>query len=115
MTTHAETYYAENARAMKPVREAMPDLLRGFSGLHHASMQAGSLDVATKELIALSIGLAERCENCLYAHVRAALKAGATREQVIEAAGVAVMMGGGPVYTYLPRVIEALDALDAES
>ena len=45
------------------------------------------------------------------AHVQAALNAGATREQILEAAGVAVMMQGGPTYTYLPRVMEALDAL----
>ena len=74
-------------------------------------MGAASLTVAQKELIALGIGLAVRCENCIYAHVRSAALAGATREQIIEAAGVAVLMQGGPTYTYLPRVIEALDAV----
>jgi AhpD family alkylhydroperoxidase len=97
MSTNAANYYQNNPAAMKPVREAMPELLKGFGGLHHSAMKSDSLDTATKELIALSIGLAVRCENCIYAH--------------IEAAGVAVMMGGGPAYTYLPRVIEALDEL----
>ena len=68
---------------------------------------------SVKELIALAIGLALRCENCMYAHIQACLRAGATREQVLEAAGVAVLMQGGPTYTYLPRVVEALDALSA--
>lgn len=74
-------------------------------------MKPGTLTTVEKELIALAIGLAVRCENCIYAHVNAALTAGATREQIMEAAGVAVLMQGGPTYTYLPRVIEALDVL----
>jgi AhpD family alkylhydroperoxidase len=111
MSTSAEVYYEHNAAAMKPVRESMPDLMKGFGGLHQAAMKAGSLDVRQKELIAIGIGLVVRCENCIYAHVRAAIKAGATREQILEAAGVAVLMAGGPTYTYLPRVTEALDAL----
>jgi alkylhydroperoxidase/carboxymuconolactone decarboxylase family protein YurZ len=45
--------------------------------------------------------------------VEKAFKAGATREQIVETAGVAVMMQGGPTYTYLPKLIEAMDALDA--
>jgi alkylhydroperoxidase/carboxymuconolactone decarboxylase family protein YurZ len=47
--------------------------------------------------------------------VKASVAAGATREQILEAAGVAVMMQGGPSYTYLPRVTEALDSLKVPS
>jgi AhpD family alkylhydroperoxidase len=111
MSTNAQNYYETNAAAMRPVRAAAPDLLKAFGGLHQAVMKPGALTTAEKELIALGIGLAVRCENCIYAHVQAALKAGATREQILETAGVAVMMQGGPTYTYLPRVVEALDAL----
>ena len=112
MNTHAKEYYANNAAAMTPVREAMSNLIKGFGALHHGAMQSSALSNREKELIALGIGIAVRCENCIYAHVQAALKSGATREQIIDAAGVAVMMGGGPTYTYLPRVFEALDALN---
>jgi AhpD family alkylhydroperoxidase len=111
MSSRAQAYYQTNPLAMKSVRSAMPDLIKGFAGLHQATMQAGSLTTAEKELIALGIGLAVRCENCIYSHVNAALRAGATREQILETAGVAVLMQGGPTYTYLPRVVEALDAL----
>src|SRR4051812_32207178 len=109
--SNATDYYQNNPFAMRPVRTAMPDVLKGFAGLHQAAMKAGSLDLKQKELIALAIGLAVRCENCIYSHVQAALKAGATPEQVLETAGVAVLMQGGPTYTYLPRVVEALEAL----
>ena len=111
MSTNAKAYYENNAAAMKPVRAMMPDLLKGFGGLHQAAMKSGALTVLEKELMALAIGLAVRCENCMYAHIQAALHAGATREQILESAGVAVLMQGGPTYTYLPRVIEAIDAL----
>jgi AhpD family alkylhydroperoxidase len=111
MSTHAQDYYEGNAAAMKPVRTSMADLIKGFGALHQAAMKSGVLTAAEKELIALGIALAVRCENCIYAHVQAALNAGATREQVLETAGVAVVMQGGPTYTHLPRVTEALDAL----
>ncbi|HTV46829.1 MAG TPA: carboxymuconolactone decarboxylase family protein [Phycisphaerae bacterium] len=114
MTTNAQVYYQNNPAAMQPVRSSMAELLKGFGGLHQAAMRAGALSVSQKELIALAIGLAVRCENCIYAHVKAALNAGATREQILEAAGVAVLMQGGPTYTYLPRVLEAFEALEAQ-
>lgn len=113
MSTAAQQYYDHNMEAMKPVRASMPELMSGFHALHQATMKAGAMDVREKELVAVGIGMAIRCENCIYTHVRSAIKAGATREQVLEAAGVGVMIGGGTSYTYLPRVHEALEALAA--
>jgi len=115
MCTNATNYYQNNAAAMAPVRTAVPDLIRGFGSLHQAAMKAGALTVLEKELMALAIGMSMRCESCIYAHVQAAVKAGATRQQILESAGVAVLMQGGPAYTYLPRVVEALDALAVQS
>jgi len=109
--SNAARYYENNPSAMRPVRASMTELVKGFAGLHQAAMKDGALTVAEKELMALAIGLAVRCENCMYAHIAAAVKAGATREQILEAAGVAVLMQGGPTYTYLPRVVEAFDAV----
>ena len=60
---------------------------------------------------ALAVGLAVRCKPCIYLHVQKALKAGASREQILEAAEVVVMMAGGPAYTHVPEVIKALDEL----
>jgi len=111
MSTSAQAYYQTNAAAMKSVRAEMAGVVKAFGDLHHSVMKPGALSTAEKELIALAIGLAVRCENCIYAHVRAALAAGATRQQILETAEVAVMMQGGPTYTYLPRLTEALDAL----
>ena len=55
-------------------REALPDAIKGFGGLHHATMGAGELATREKELIALGISVAVRCEPCIYAHVQAAVR-----------------------------------------
>lgn len=113
MSDDATAFYANWTTRMSRAKASIPDAAKGFGALHQAVMKSGSLGVREKELIALGIGLAVRCEPCIYTHVKAALKAGATREQIVETAGVAVMMQGGPTYTYLPKVVDALDALDA--
>lgn len=84
-----------------------------FQGLMKDSTAEGGLSVKQKELIALGIGVTSRCEPCIYAHVEKCLKAGATPREVMDAAGVAVMMGGGPVYTYAAVVAAALQHWEA--
>ena len=112
MITDAKTFYAQWPSRMSHAKASAPDAVKGFGTLYQTVMKEGALDVREKELVALGIGLAVRCEGCIYAHVEKALKAGATRQQIMEAGGVAVMMQGGPTYTYLPKLVEALDALE---
>jgi AhpD family alkylhydroperoxidase len=111
--TEAKKYYEEGAARMLAVKSAVPDAVRGFGTLFQAVMKEGQLSVREKEHIAVGIGIALRCESCVYAHVQKAINAGSTRPQVMEVAQVAVMMQGGPAYTFLPVVVEALDALEA--
>ena len=73
-----------------------PDVMAGFTRLHEASTAEGALTAKPKELIALAIGITVRCDGCIAYHVHDALAAGATREELVETIGVAVMMGGGP-------------------
>jgi AhpD family alkylhydroperoxidase len=98
---------------MSRAKSSAPEAAKGFGTLFQSVMREGALGVREKELVALGIGLALRCDPCVYAHAQKAKQAGASREQIIETAGVAVMMQGGPAYTYLPKLVEALDALDA--
>lgn len=98
---------------MRDFKKAAPETTRAFHDLFAATMEEGALSVREKELIALAIAIALRCEPCIYSHVEKALKAGNTREQILDAAGVVVMMQGGPGYVYFPKVMEALDALAA--
>ena len=74
-------------------------------------MKDGALSLREKEFIALGIGVAKCCVPCIRAHTQRCLDAGATKEQILEAACVAVMMGGGPAYTHIPVVMDTLEAL----
>ena len=115
MSNQAKEFLDQWPEKMQQMRAAAPDAVKGFGGLFAAVMKDGALTLREKELIALALGLAMRCEPCINLHVQKSLEAGATREQIMEAAEVAVVMQGGPTFTYLPKVIEALEALSHDS
>jgi len=91
------------------LKALIPDALSAFGRLSHAAQAPGVLDRRTKELIALSIAVATRCDGCIGYHARGALHAGATRQELAEAVAVAVQLGGGPAVNY---AIDALRAFD---
>ncbi|HEX3655221.1 MAG TPA: carboxymuconolactone decarboxylase family protein [Pirellulales bacterium] len=97
------------------IKTQVPALAGAFGTLHQAVMKEGALSVREKELIAMALGLAHRCTPCITLHVQGCIKAGATREQVLEAAGVAVLMQGGPAFTHLPEVLAALEYLEGQA
>ncbi len=114
MNHNAASFY-DNWPATMNTMKAMPggtDIGKAFGpffqGIMKDSTPEGGLSTRHKELIALGIGVASRCEACIYTHVEKCLKAGASPREVMDAAGVAVMMGGGPVYTYATIVASAL-------
>ncbi len=99
------------SEAIATYRAAAPDLAKAFSGLASAASKAGALDMKTKELIALAIGIAGRCDGCIGFHTAAAITHGATRDEVLETVGMAIYMGGGPSYVYGAQALEAYDQL----
>lgn len=102
------------ADRMKSLHQTNPELMKGFGALHKAAAAPGALDTKTKELMALAIGIATRCDGCIAFHMKDALKAGATAEEVRETLGVAVLMGGGPAMMYALHALEALEAFSAK-
>ena len=109
--TNAQAHYENWPTTMKAMKDAAPQIGAGFGGMFQKLMGEGALSVREKELIALGIGMAVRCEACIYAHAEKAVKAGATREQLTELAGVVVVMQGGPGYVHVPELMDAMDAL----
>jgi AhpD family alkylhydroperoxidase len=97
--------------ATEKMKQSAPDMMRGFGGLFANTMKDGALKAKEKELIALGIAVAQRCEPCINLHVQKCLAAGNSPAEILEAASVAVMMQGGPAYTHIPVVMEALEAL----
>jgi AhpD family alkylhydroperoxidase len=87
-----------------------PDTLSGYQALSGAGKKTGYLDAKTRELIALAVAVTARCDGCLTVHVDAAVKHGASREEVAEALGVAVALNAGAAMVYSARTLDALDA-----
>jgi AhpD family alkylhydroperoxidase len=78
---------------IRELRGDVPEAMQAFSGLARAALEPKALDVKTKELMAIAIGIAVRCDGCIGFHVKAALAAGATREEIAETIGLAIYMG----------------------
>lgn len=89
--------------------QVIPKATAAFGRLVMDATTDGALSVKTKELIAFAIAIAGRCDGCLAHHSQAVFKAGATRQEVSEMIGVAILMGGGPASVY---GVEALRAFD---
>ncbi|MGB7421995.1 MAG: carboxymuconolactone decarboxylase family protein [Comamonas sp.] len=100
------TAISANVRQLK---ESVPDVMTSFNALGKAALAPGAIDAKTKELIALAIGVAARCDGCLGYHTQALARLGATREEVHEMLGVAVYMGGGPSLMYAANTVAAFD------
>jgi AhpD family alkylhydroperoxidase len=111
MANDAAVFFDTWPGKRQQMKEQASDMARAFGGFYQAMMKDGALSVREKELIALGIALAQRCTPCINLHVQGCIKAGAARDQILEAAGVAVVMQGGPAFTHFPEVIAALDHL----
>ena len=94
---------------MTQLGSGLPGPMSGFSRLHKKAVETGVLDAKTKELMALAISIAVHCEGCIAYHTHDAIQAGATRPELIETIGVAIMMGGGPATIYAAHAMDAID------
>lgn len=97
-----------SAKLAKELRGPMS----AFAQLNGATTAPGALDARTKQLIALGIGISARCEGCIAYHVHDALRAGATRQEILETIGISILMGGGPAVVYACEALEALEQFE---
>ena len=102
-------YFKELQKLMGDLGQALPGPMTGFSQLHKSACRDGALSARTKELMALAIAITVRCDGCISFHVHDALQAGASRDEVLESIGMAVLMGGGPSVVYGCKAFEALE------
>jgi len=103
------TITADLTKAIGKLRKEVPDAMQGFSALHNGAMKAGVLSELDKELLALAIGVAQHCDGCIGFHVKALIRLGVTREQLMETLGVCVYMGGGPSLMYAAEAVRAFE------
>ena len=94
---------------LRKLRQDIPDTMKAFSALAQAAGRDGALDKKTKELIALAIAIATRCDGCIGFHMEALVRLGATRQEVEETLGMTIYMGGGPSLMYAADAISAFE------
>ena len=87
-----------------------PDSVRGYQTLSAANAKDSKLGPKVRELISLAVAVTTHCDGCITIHTDNALKAGATREEIAEALGVAMAMNAGATLIYSLRTLDAVDA-----
>lgn len=97
------------------LRTSTPDVMKSFGDLGRAATANGVLDRKTKELIALALSVAARCDPCIGFHMQTLVKLGVTRQEVDETLGVATYMGGGPSLMYAASAINAFEEFSRSS
>lgn len=91
------------------LNQLSPDTVAGYMTASHAGTKTGHLDEKTRQMISLAVAVTTRCDGCISVHSKAAADAGATREEVAEALGVAVAMNAGAALVYSTHVLDAFD------
>lgn len=103
--------FADTRNNLRALRRAIPNTFAGFAQMEQAASADGALGHKQKELIAIGIAVALRCEDCIISHVGACLRAGVTREELAETMGTAIQMSGGPGLMYASKALAAYDEL----
>ena len=97
--------------SLATLRSSTPEVMKAFGDLGRAATANGALDRKTKELIALALSVAARCDPCIGFHMKALVELGVTRREVDETLGVTTYMGGGPSLMYAASAINAFEEL----
>jgi AhpD family alkylhydroperoxidase len=103
----------ELSTLLRSLRGTAPDVMKAFAGIAKAATVSKALDAKTKELIALGIAVAVRCDDCIAFHVKACVEQGATKEEISETLGMAIYMGAGPSVMYASHALEAFTQFEA--
>jgi AhpD family alkylhydroperoxidase len=103
-------YYTETGKYRDRFDRALP-VMAAYSAFRKQVYQEGALSSKVKRLIALASGLQAGCTRCIQGQTKDALAAGATKEEILEAISVAVVMGGTAVSAETWRVVKVLEEL----
>src|SRR5574338_1429484 len=108
-------YHAQILKTMAEIGRTSPDIVRGYRTLGDAGKNTNFLDAKTRELIAIAVAVTVQCDGCIVVHTDAALKNGATQQEIVEALGVAVAVKAGSALIYSTRVLDAVKAKTDQS
>ena len=108
-------YQKQIGTTLGELMKLSPDTVRGYQTLGAANSKTSNLGEKTRQLISLAVAVTTHCDGCIVIHTEAALKAGATKEEIAEALGVAVAMSAGAALVYSARVMDAVAAKTTKS
>ena len=97
------------------LRSSTPEVMKIFGELGRAATSDGALDRKAKELIALALSVAARCDPCIGFHMQTLVKLGVTRQELDETLAVTTYMGGGPSLMYASNAIAAFEEFSASA
>jgi AhpD family alkylhydroperoxidase len=103
-------YHRQVLSGVGEIGRISPDIMKGYQTLGGAAGKTGLLGAKVNELIALAVAVTVRCDGCIAVHTAAAIRAGATREEVAEALGTAAAVNAGAALVYSARVMDAYAA-----
>ena len=109
---HRDIYPAPSAEFSRRRKELAPDIEHAFRELSRNVFAAGALDAKTKQLIAVAVAHVTQCPYCIRGHTKAALRAGASERELMEAIWVAAEMRAGAAFAHS---VIALDAMNEEA
>lgn len=104
-------FYSETGKYRDRFDAALPGLMPAYSAFRKEVYRDGALSEKTKRLIALAAGLQAGCTRCVQGQTKDAVAAGATKDEILEAVAVAVVMGGTAVSAETWRVVKVLEEL----
>src|SRR5882762_5956464 len=110
MMTNWNEYRTQLQSTIGEIAKVSPDLIRGYRTISDAGSKTGKLDPKTRELIALAVAVTVRCDGCITTHTDAAIKHGASKEEIVEALGVAITVNAGAALVFSARVLDAFAA-----
>jgi AhpD family alkylhydroperoxidase len=103
-------YRQELGGRIAEIGKISPEITHGYREISEAGAKTGKLDAKTRELIALAVAVTRQCDGCITYHTDAAIKQGATREEITEALGVAITVNAGATLIFSARVMDAFAA-----
>ena len=106
----SESMYPQATKALAQKRtELAPGIEAAFRQFSQAVFHDGALPSKTKQLIAVAVAHVTQCPYCIRGHTKAALRQGATAEELMEAIWVAAEMRAGGAYAHSALALETID------
>lgn len=106
----SETLYPASTGALSSAHKRLaPEPYEAFRAFSRKAFANGALTAKTKQLIAVVLAHVTQCPYCIRGHTKAAMREGATREELMEAIWVAAEMRAGAAFTHSVLVLDEME------